>query len=170
MRIVWLFEVSESSLRGYWKQFLIISSLWTKSIFACGGERGTIYLGVKCPPAPQSSCMLSFLCNDKRSWEEPGHLKFLNAFQEDTGNSFSYLVPMHTVRIYLSQVSVSHQSVELRRNFPPNSWGEADSLTQCPIKQSSWGGLSNPGYSVPPNSPAKGDTLTQATVSPLQLS
>ena len=58
----------------------------------------------KSVPPPQPSCMLSFLCNDKRDWEEPGHLKFLNALQEDTGNSFSYLVPMNTVRIYLSQV------------------------------------------------------------------
>ena len=29
--------------------------------------------------------------------KEPGYLKFLNALQEDTGNSFSYLVPMNIV-------------------------------------------------------------------------
>ena len=28
---------------------------------------------------------------------EPGHLKFLNALQEDAGNNFSYLVPMNIV-------------------------------------------------------------------------
>ena len=54
----------------------------------------TIYPGVKCP-YPQPSCMLSFLYNDQRDWEEPGHLKFLNALQEDIENNFSYLVPMN---------------------------------------------------------------------------
>ena len=42
---------------------------------------------------PQPSCILSFLCNDQRDLEEPGHLKFLIALQEDAGNNFSYLVP-----------------------------------------------------------------------------
>ena len=61
-----------------------------------GGGVGAIYPGVKCtPPPPQPPCILSFLCNDQRDWEEPGHLKFLNALQEDTGNNFSYLVPMN---------------------------------------------------------------------------
>ena len=73
----------------------------------------------KVSPPSQPLCTLSFLCNDKRNWEEPGHLKFLNALQEDTGNNFSYLIPMHTVRIYLSQV-------------------------QCSTNQLSWGGFSNP--------------------------
>ena len=41
--------------------------------------------------------MLSFLCNDQRDLEEPCHLKFLNALQEDAGNNFSYLVPMNIV-------------------------------------------------------------------------
>ena len=49
------------------------------------------------PPSTSPSCMLSFLCNDQRDWEEPGHLKFLNAFQEDAGKNFSYLVPMNIV-------------------------------------------------------------------------
>ena len=48
-------------------------------------------------PPPQPSCMLSFSCNDKRDWEEPGHLKFLNVLQEDAGNNFFYLVPMNIV-------------------------------------------------------------------------
>ena len=48
---------------------------------------------VKCPPPPQPSCMLLFLCNDQRDREEPYHLKFLNALQEDAGKNFSYLVP-----------------------------------------------------------------------------
>ena len=43
----------------------------------------------KVPPA-QPSCMLSFLCNDKRDWEEPGHLKFLNVPLEDTANKLAY--------------------------------------------------------------------------------
>ena len=47
---------------------------------------GAICPIVKCPP-PQPSCMLSFLCNDKRDWEEPGHFKFLNALQEGAGNN-----------------------------------------------------------------------------------
>ena len=58
---------------------------------------GTIYLRVKCPPPPQPSCMFSLLCNDRTDCEGPGHLKFLNALQEDTGNNFSYLVPMNIV-------------------------------------------------------------------------
>ena len=59
---------------------------------------GAIYPGVKCPtPPPQPSCMLSFLCDDQRDWEEPGHLTFLNALQEGAGNNFSYLVPMKIV-------------------------------------------------------------------------
>ena len=33
---------------------------------------------------PQASSMLSFLCNDQRDWEEPGHLKFPTTLQEDT--------------------------------------------------------------------------------------
>ena len=41
-------------------------------------------------PHPQPLCMLSFLCNDQRDWEEPGHLKFLNALKEDAENNFSY--------------------------------------------------------------------------------
>ena len=49
------------------------------------------------PPHPHSLCMISFLCNDQRDWEEPGHLKFLNALQEDAGNNFSYLVPINIV-------------------------------------------------------------------------
>ena len=61
-----------------------------------GGGGGTIYPGVKCPPS-QPSCMLTFLCNDKRDWEEPGHLKFLNALQEYTENNFSYIVPKNIV-------------------------------------------------------------------------
>ena len=47
------------------------------------------------PPPPQPSCMLSFLCNEQRDWEEPGHLKSLNALQEDAGNNFSYLAPIY---------------------------------------------------------------------------
>ena len=39
----------------------------------------------------------SFLCDDQKEWEEPGHLKFLNALQEDAGNNFSYLVPVNIV-------------------------------------------------------------------------
>ena len=38
-----------------------------------------------------------YLCNDQQDWEEPGHLKFLNALQEDAGNNFPYLVPMNHV-------------------------------------------------------------------------
>ena len=45
--------------------------------------------------------MLSFLCYDKRDSEEPSYLKFLNALQEDTGNNFSYLIPMNIVNICL---------------------------------------------------------------------
>ena len=63
-------------------------------------EGGTIYPGVKCPPPhTQPSCMLSFLCNDQRDWEEPGHLKFLNAPQEDTANNLAYLIPINIVNI-----------------------------------------------------------------------
>ena len=51
---------------------------------------------VKCPPP--STLMYAFIFrNDKRDWEGPGHLKFLNTLQEDTENNFSYLVPMNIV-------------------------------------------------------------------------
>ena len=55
-----------------------ISSQW-------GGVRGGGV--VKCPPHThtQPSCILSFLCNDQKDWEEPGQLKFLNALQEVAG-------------------------------------------------------------------------------------
>ena len=42
-------------------------------------------------PSPQPSCMLSFLCNDKRDSEEPGHLKFLNALQESKYRYYTIL-------------------------------------------------------------------------------
>ena len=64
-----------------------------------GGLGGmTIYPGVKCPTLPQPLCMLSLLCNDQRDREEPGHLKFPIALQEDAGNNVSYLIPMNLVR------------------------------------------------------------------------
>ena len=44
--------------------------------------------------------MLSFLGNDQRDSEEPGHLKILNALQEDAGNNFSYLVPMNNEKLF----------------------------------------------------------------------
>ena len=56
------------------------------------GRGQSVYPGLKCPP-PSTSCMLSFVCNDQRDSEEPDHLKFLNALQEDAGNNVSYLVP-----------------------------------------------------------------------------
>ena len=72
-RRAWLFDVSESSSRGYWKQFLL-SRPYEHSQYlpVVGGWRGggTIYPGVV-SPSPQPSCMLSFLCYDKRDWEEP---------------------------------------------------------------------------------------------------
>ena len=91
MRKAWSFEVSECPSRGCWKQFLL-SRPYEHSQWGGGG----IYPGVKCPPT-QPSCILPFLCNDQRDWEEPGHLKFLNALHEDAGNSFSCLVPMNIV-------------------------------------------------------------------------
>ena len=63
MKRAWLFVVSECPSRGCWKQFLI-SCLYEHSQWG-----GGIYSGVKCPPPPQGSCMLSFLCNDQRDWE-----------------------------------------------------------------------------------------------------
>ena len=67
--------------------------------FLCNDQRagggGTVYPMVKCP-SPQSSCMLSFLYNDQRDWEQPGHLKFLNALQEDAANKLAYLVPANS--------------------------------------------------------------------------
>ena len=87
----YLFEISESPLRGYWKHFLLSRLCEHNIVNIClggGGERGdnisrgksqylpvgggrgagggTIYPGVKCSPPPQPSCMLSFLCNDER--------------------------------------------------------------------------------------------------------
>ena len=169
MRRAWLFEVSESPSRGYWKQFLI-SRPYEKSqnwpvvecpplprgkvspsppscmlSFLCYDkgnekslviwsvwkpfkrywkqfhishpyeqnqnlavvERDTLPQGkVSPPPSPlpsciNVSCMPAFLCYGKSDWEEPGYLKFLKALQEDTGNNFSYLVPMNIVNICL---------------------------------------------------------------------
>ena len=62
-----------------------------------GGEKGGNLPRGKVSPHPQPLCMLSFLCNDQRDWEEPGHLKFLNALQEDAEKNFSYLIPMNIV-------------------------------------------------------------------------
>ena len=46
--------------------------------------------------------MYSFICcYDKKDYEKPGFFKFLKAIQEDTGNNFSYLVPMNIVNICL---------------------------------------------------------------------
>ena len=45
----------------------------------------------KVSPTPSTLMYASFLYNDQRD------LKFLNALQEDTGNNFSYLVPMNIV-------------------------------------------------------------------------
>ena len=79
---------------GHLKFLNALQESLKKSIGRGGGGQSTPGLSV---PPPQPSCMLSFLCNDQRDWEEPGHLKFLNAFQEDTENNFSYLVPMNIV-------------------------------------------------------------------------
>ena len=67
----------------------------------------------------------------------------------------------------LTQATLSHQAkiytltqaaaVRLRGTLLPR--------LQCPTKQSSQGGHSDPGYNVPPYNRAKGDTLTQATLS-----
>ena len=61
----------------------------------CLGGGGDNLPPGKVSPPSQPSCMLSFLCNDKKDLEKPGHLKFLNALQEDTENNFSYLVPVN---------------------------------------------------------------------------
>ena len=100
MRKALLFEVSESPSRGYWKQFLL-SHPYEQSQYLPMVKGDNLPRGKVFPPQPL--CMLSFLCNDKRDWKEPGHLKFLNALQGDTGNNFSYLISMNTVRIYLWQ-------------------------------------------------------------------
>ena len=65
LRRAWLYEVSESPSRGYWKHFLsYLIPMNTVRIYM--QRRGTFYPGVKCPPAtPQPSCMLSFLCYNK---------------------------------------------------------------------------------------------------------
>ena len=93
--VIWSFRML---LKRILKTISHISSLWTQSEFTCG--RGGHYPGVKCPPhPPQPSCMPSFLCDNQREWEEPGHLKFLNALQEDAWNNFSYLIPMNIVSV-----------------------------------------------------------------------
>ena len=94
--------------------------------------------------------MLPFLCNDQRDWEEPGHLKFLNALQEDAGNNFSYLVPMNIVN---------------RKLFPASSWrtfrnfkwpGSSQSLWSLHKNESiheGWGGDTLPLGRFPPPPP-----------------
>ena len=87
----------------------------------------------------QPSCKLSFLCNDQRDSEESGHLKFLNALQEDVGNNFSYLVPMNIVNrygggggggtIYLGKVSPPQTSCML--SFLCYDKGNEKSLVIC---------------------------------------
>ena len=69
----WLFEVSDSPSKGYWKQFLLSRPYeHSQNLLAADGDPlplgkvvpPTPPPGVKCPPT-QPSCMLSFLCNDK---------------------------------------------------------------------------------------------------------
>ena len=103
MRRAWLFEVSKSPSRGYWKQFLL-SRLYKQSQNLLVVEGDTLPQGkvsAPAPPPPPPSCMLSFLCYDKSDWEGPGYFKFLKALQEDTGNNFFYLVPMNIVNTCL---------------------------------------------------------------------
>ena len=60
MRRAWSFEVSECPSRGCWK-------------LSCSYEHSQLGGRGQSPPL-QPLCMLSFLCNDQRDWEEPGHL------------------------------------------------------------------------------------------------
>ena len=73
------------------------SYLVSVNIVNGGGGGGNLPQGKVPPPLTQPSSMLSFLCNDQRDWEGPGHLKFLNALQEHAGNNFSYLVSVNIV-------------------------------------------------------------------------
>ena len=61
--------------------------------------------------------MLLFLCNDQRDWEEPGHLKFLNASQEDTANNLAYIVPMNIV----NRVGVGYNVPRGKVSPPPSN-------------------------------------------------
>ena len=63
MRRPWLFEVSESPSRGYWKQVLL-SRPYEHSQYLPAVEGDNLPRGKVYPPHP--SCMLSFLCYDKR--------------------------------------------------------------------------------------------------------
>ena len=76
--------------------YLVSVNIVNICLWWCGGGGDNLPRG-KVPPPPQPSCKLSFLCNDKRDREEPGHLKFLNGLQEDAGNNSSYLVIMNIV-------------------------------------------------------------------------
>ena len=93
LRKTWLFEVSESPSRGYWKQFLLFRP-YEHNQYLPVVEGDNLPQG-KVSPHPQPSCMLSFLCSDKRDWEEPGYLKFLKALQADTGNN-SHILSLWT--------------------------------------------------------------------------
>ena len=93
---------------SFWKTFkkiletILISRLYEHSQNLPEVEGDSLPQGkdprVKCPHPPTLN---RHVCYDKREWEEPGYLKFLKALQEDTGNNFSYLIPMNSIRIDL---------------------------------------------------------------------
>ena len=100
LRRAWLFEVSESPSRGYWKQFLL-SHPYEHSQNLHAAEtlpRGKLFSP---PPPPRHppplKCHVCFhfdvmIKGLRRAWL----FEVLKSLQEDAGNSFFYLIPMNT--------------------------------------------------------------------------
>ena len=98
LRRAWLFEVSESPSRGYWKQFLLSRPYGHRIDLQQRGD--TLPRGKVSPPQP--SCMLSFLCYDKGIEKSLVIWSFWKFFKRILETIYcSYLVPMNTVRIYM---------------------------------------------------------------------
>ena len=108
-----MIKVIEKSLViwSFWKSFNRI----LKTISPISSVEGEIYPRLKCPP-PQPSCMLSVLCYDKGIEKSLVIWSFWMPFKRIL-ETISHISSLWIVRIYLSQVSVSHQSVELKRTL-----------------------------------------------------
>ena len=140
LRRAWLFEVSESPSRGYWKQFLLSHPFeHSQNLHAAEGD---ILPRGKLPPPPRPPlkphvCFHFYVIIKglRRAWLS----EVLKAFQEDTGNNFSYLVSMNKVRIYLQSSGTLYPGVNCTPSPTP-----INSHVCVPL---------SPGYSIPPNSP-----------------
>ena len=95
---------------SFYFAFSILSRPYAVKIYL--QQRGTLYPGVICPPSLNPHVCFHFYVLIKGLIIRPGYLKFLKALHEDTGNNFSYLIPMNTVRIYVQQMGTLYLGVK----------------------------------------------------------